>query len=108
MTPLTRTLCALLLVAASLISGAAPATAASPTPAAGPGTMFLIGGALADDNTAVYGEFVRQAGGAQARIGVLSASSAQPHWSANDAIKQLKRHGAGSATWIPVMLKREG
>ncbi|HEX6686407.1 MAG TPA: cyanophycinase [Candidatus Limnocylindrales bacterium] len=97
-----RILLALAIVAASLSGGAA--TASEPTK----GTLFLIGGALADDNNAIYGEFVRQAGGAQARIGVLSASSAQPHWSANDAMKQLKRHGAGDAVWIPVSLKKDG
>jgi len=102
MTPVSRILCALLLVAASLTGGAASASTQAS------GTLFLIGGALDDGNAAVYGEFVRQAGGAQARIGVLSASSAQPHWSANDAIRILKRYGAGDATWIPVMIKRDG
>lgn len=70
--------------------------------------MFLVGGALDDGNAAVYGEFVRQAGGANARIGVLSASSAVPHSSANAVIKVLKRYGAGDATWIPVTIKNDG
>jgi cyanophycinase len=76
--------------------------------ATAPGTMFLVGGALADENAAVYGEFVRQAGGADARIGVLSASSAVPHSSANAVTKVLKRYGAGDATWIPVTIKKDG
>lgn len=102
MKALSHILCVLLVAGSSLI-GPSPASA-DPSP----GSIFLVGGALADDNADVYGEFVRQAGGANARIGVLSASSAQPHWSANDVIKQLKRHGAGQATWIPVSLKQDG
>lgn len=82
---------------------AAPAHAAS-----SPGTLLLIGGALDDDNTDIYGEFVRLAGGAQARIGVLSASSAVPHSSANAVVKALQRHGAGAAEWIPVTVKKDG
>lgn len=102
------------LLAALIVTAAAaafPPSAASATPAgtdAGPGVMMLVGGALADDNSAVYGEFVRQAGGAQARIGVLSASSATPHWSANQVGKVLKRYGAAEVTWIPVNVKRDG
>ncbi|TWH70411.1 cyanophycinase [Micromonospora olivasterospora] len=70
---------------------------------------MLVGGALDDGNAAVYGEFVRQAGGAQARIGVLSASSAVPHSSANAVAKVLKAYGAGEVTWIPpVTAKRDG
>ncbi|MFG3705835.1 cyanophycinase [Micromonospora sp. NPDC047670] len=98
-----------LLVAA--VAGALPPSGASAQPGgtnAGPGAIMLIGGALDDDNSAVYGEFVRRAGGAQARIGVLSASSATPHWSANQVGKVLERYGAAEATWIPVTAKRDG
>lgn len=86
-------------------------TAVVTTPAsasAAPGAVMLIGGALSDDNAEIYGEFVRLAGGSQARIGVLSASSAVPHSSANAVVKALKRHGAGAATWIPVTEKKDG
>ncbi|MFG3698606.1 cyanophycinase [Micromonospora sp. NPDC047620] len=83
--------------------------AANPTrSASGPGAVMLIGGALADDNSAVYGEFVRQAGGSGARIGVLSASSASPHWAANQVGKVLERYGAAEVTWIPVSVKKKG
>jgi cyanophycinase len=95
----------------AVAAAAVPSSAASADPAvtsAGPGTVMLIGGALDDNNGAIYGEFVRQAGGAQARIGVLSASSATPHWSANQVGKVLKRYGAGEVTWIPVNVKRDG
>lgn len=93
-------------------AAAAPATGHAatgvPSAATGPGAVLLVGGALADDNAAIYGEFVRQAGGAGARIGVLSASSAVPHSSANAVTKLLKRYGAAEATWIPVTTKRDG
>lgn len=88
-----------------------PLAALLPTPAhahTAPGALVLVGGALDDDNTDIYGEFVRLAGGAQARIGVLSASSAVPHSSANAVIKALERHGAGEAVWIPVTVKKDG
>jgi cyanophycinase len=103
MKPLSHILCALLVAGSSLI-GPAPASAS----ASMPGSMFLVGGALDDGNAGVYGEFVRQAGGARARIGVLSASSAVPHSSANAVMKVLKRYGAGDATWIPVTIKKDG
>jgi cyanophycinase len=92
-------------VVAVALTAVAPAAAAS---AAGPGAILLIGGALSDDNAEIYGEFVRLAGGPQARIGVLSASSAVPHSSANAVVKALKKHGAGAATWIPVSEKKAG
>ncbi|MFF5074752.1 cyanophycinase [Micromonospora olivasterospora] len=99
-----------LVVAAAPAGAPAPATAATPgATSGGPGVLMLVGGALDDGNAAVYGEFVRQAGGAQARIGVLSASSAVPHSSANAVAKVLKAYGAGEVTWIPpVTAKRDG
>jgi cyanophycinase len=69
---------------------------------------MLIGGALDDDNSAIYGEFVRRAGGGNARIGVLSASSATPHWSANKVGKILQGYGAAEAVRIPVTVTRDG
>ncbi|MDO3705049.1 cyanophycinase [Micromonospora sp. C28SCA-DRY-2] len=101
-------LTALIVAAAAAAFPPSPAAAGPSGTSAGPGVMILAGGALADDNAAVYGEFVRQAGGARARIGVLSASSATPHWSANQVGKVLKRHGAAEVTWIPVNVKRDG
>ncbi|MEV5768174.1 cyanophycinase [Micromonospora sp. NPDC052213] len=94
-------------VAATALPGRA-ASAGLAGSASGPGAVMLIGGALADDNSAVYGEFVRQAGGSGARIGVLSASSASPHWAANQVGKVLERYGAAEVTWIPVSVKKKG
>jgi cyanophycinase len=105
MVRLFRLLCALLVTAAVVGSpGASPAAA---EPASGPGTIILVGGALADDNAAIYGEFVRLAGGPGAHIGILSASSATPHWSANAVGKVLESYGA-EATWIPISVKKKG
>ncbi|MEV0157407.1 cyanophycinase [Micromonospora sp. NPDC050686] len=101
-------LLAALLVTVATVVLPAPAGSVAAAPPAGPGAVMLIGGALADDNAAVYGEFVRQAGGTGARIGVLSASSAVPHSSANAVSKVLKQYGAAEVTWIPVSVKKKG
>ncbi|MEU7096749.1 cyanophycinase [Streptomyces longwoodensis] len=99
---------------------AAPAARAVPagtTPT--PGSLVLVGGGLADDNAQVYGEIVRRAGGAAARIGVITAASvpesqdpdaADPARCSNSACNGayyaglFKRHGAADAQWIPVDL----
>ncbi len=95
-------------VIGAVVLAVALAVVAPAQAAPAPGAIMLIGGALSDDNADVYGEFVRLAGGAQARIGVLSASSAVPHSSANAVTKVLKRYGAAEATWIPVTVKKDG
>ncbi|GHJ43694.1 hypothetical protein Cs7R123_10360 [Catellatospora sp. TT07R-123] len=102
--------------------GAAALTAFGPATAAGAagrkGPLILVGGALADDNTDVYGEIVRRAGGPRARIGVLTAASVPPsqdpdagtpdasNSEANGTFYRdlLLSHGAGDAVWIPVDL----
>lgn len=105
--------------------GAAALTAFGPadTAAAGgrcAGPLILVGGSLADGNSDIYGEIVRRAGGAGARIGVLTASSVPPSQdpdagtpdaSNSEANGQfyaglLRAHGAGDAVWIPVDLDR--
>ncbi|MBB5867433.1 cyanophycinase [Allocatelliglobosispora scoriae] len=111
-----RTVLAGALGAATLAS-LAPATAASAHGAAR-GSLVLVGGSLAEDNTAVYGEIIRRAGGARARIGVITAASVPPsqdpdagtpdasNSEANGAYYAdlLRAHGAGQATWIPIDL----
>ncbi|WP_155370659.1 cyanophycinase [Catellatospora vulcania] len=113
-----RTLLAGALGAAALTTfgPAAPATAAGPRR----GPLILVGGSLADDNTEIYGEIVRRAGGPAARIGVLTAASIPPSQDPDagtpDAINSqtngqyyadlLRSHGAGDAVWIPVDLDR--
>jgi cyanophycinase len=97
------------------------ATMTTPTPTAhaqARGTVIMIGGALSDGNSEIYREIVRRAGGARARIGVITAASLPPSQdpaadtpqAANSVtngrfyVDILKRYGAGGAQWIPVDL----
>ncbi|MCJ0872685.1 cyanophycinase [Streptomyces sp. AP-93] len=83
------------------------------------GSLVLIGGGLKADNSQVYGEIIQRAGGATARIGVITASSVpasqDPH--AGDPAKcsnsecngayyagLFEQHGAADAEWIPIDL----
>ncbi|WP_268986515.1 cyanophycinase [Streptomyces sp. CC210A] len=93
------------------------ATTAEPRPK--PGSLVLVGGALNEDNTRVYGEIIRRAGGATARIGVITAASVpesqdpyadDPDRCSNSACNGayyadvLTRHGAAHAEWLPLDL----
>ncbi|WP_030763261.1 cyanophycinase [Streptomyces sp. NRRL F-2664] len=88
-------------------------------PAGARGSLVLVGGGLKADNTQVYGEIIRRAGGASARIGVITASSVpasqDPHAADPDTCNNsacngayyaglFERHGAADAQWIPVDL----
>jgi cyanophycinase len=111
------------LVLLSAVSALAAAVV-TPTQAVPPshGTLIMIGGALADDNAEIYGEIVRRAGGAHARIGVITAASiplsrdpdAGTPRAANSVsngrfyVDRLKKYGAGDAQWIPIDLDRVG
>ncbi|MGW6711184.1 cyanophycinase [Streptomyces globisporus] len=83
------------------------------------GSLVLVGGGLKEDNTQVYGEIIERAGGARARIGVITASSVpasqdpyadDPDKCSNSACngayysEVFERHGAADAQWIPVDL----
>ncbi|WP_435191137.1 cyanophycinase [Streptomyces sp. bgisy126] len=83
------------------------------------GSLVLVGGALKDDNTAVYGEIVKRAGGPGARIGVITAASVpesqdpdadDPDLCSNSACNGayyaglFEKHGAADAQWIPIDL----
>jgi cyanophycinase len=86
------------------------------------GTMIVIGGALSDDNKEIYREIVQRAGGARARIGVITAASVPPSQdpeagkplAANSVtngrfyVDILKRYGAGTVQWVPVDLDHAG
>ncbi|GAA4210898.1 hypothetical protein GCM10022252_79340 [Streptosporangium oxazolinicum] len=114
------TLALLAAVTAATVSAAAPAIASVTAPAAAPagsaasgGTLVLVGGSLDDDNDEIYGEIVSRAGGDQARFGVITAASLPPSQepdgnnSASNGVfysDLLKRHGAGSAEWLPIDL----
>jgi cyanophycinase len=71
--------------------------------AAGPvaGTAVAIGGALRDDNHAVWNRLVELAGGPGAHFAVLATASAEPEASAAAIVANLQRHGA-VAEAIPV------
>ncbi|MGI5359410.1 cyanophycinase [Streptomyces sp. CA-252508] len=104
-------------IAAALLAGASAASA-DPRPARNhTGSLVLIGGALKESNTQVYGEIIKRAGGPKARIGVITAASVpesqDPHAGdparcSNSACNGayyadlFKRHGAADAQWIPL------
>ncbi|MET9394848.1 cyanophycinase [Streptomyces sp. NPDC006624] len=104
-----------------LTLAAAPAAQAAPRAesARTAGSLVLIGGALDEDNTEVYGEIIERAGGSRARIGVLTAASVpesqDPHADDPDRCSNsacngayyadlFEKHGAADAQWIPVDL----
>lgn len=103
----------------TLLATAPVAHAGGEGPAGHDGSLVLVGGALKDDNTEVYGEIIHRAGGAGARIGVITAASvpesqdpdaADPDRCSNSACNGayysalFKKHGAADAQWIPVDL----
>ncbi|SDJ58615.1 cyanophycinase [Streptomyces indicus] len=97
-----------LTAAVALPTAQAHATAADRRRGAGTaatgGTLVLVGGALADTNTRIYGRIVAAAGGSTARFGVLTTGSHPDDAAANGAFYAdlLKRNGAASAEWLPV------
>ncbi|MFG2899863.1 cyanophycinase [Streptomyces zaomyceticus] len=114
--PARRTVLAGGLVVA-LLAAASPASADSRPARNQTGSLVLIGGALKENNTQVYGEIIRRAGGPQARIGIITAASVpesqdphadDPALCSNSACNGayyadlFKRHGAADAQWIPL------
>ncbi|MFJ8298177.1 cyanophycinase [Streptomyces sp. NPDC094447] len=98
---------------------ATPAAQATPARPHHPGSLVLVGGGLKDDNSQVYGEIIRRAGGSTARIGVITAASvpesqdpdaADPDRCSNSACNGayyadlFKKHGAADAQWVPIDL----
>ncbi|HZE31476.1 MAG TPA: cyanophycinase [Actinoallomurus sp.] len=106
----------------AMLSAATVLAAAMLTPAhAEPvprGTVIMVGGALSDVNKEIYREIVQRAGGARARIGVITAASVPPSQdpeagkplAANSVtngrfyVDTLKRYGADTVQWVPVDL----
>ena len=74
-------------VVASINSHAAelPSMPASPQPK---GSLVIIGGALRDDNDAVWTRIVQLAGGKNARIAVFASASASPERAGNYIIER--------------------
>ncbi|MFE1441168.1 cyanophycinase [Streptomyces sp. NPDC058739] len=100
---------------------AAPAAAHSANREAKPegGSLVLVGGGLKENNTQVYGEIIRRAGGPSARIGVITAASVpqsqdpyadDPDRCSNSVCNGayyaglFTQHGAAAAEWIPLDL----
>ena len=75
--------------------------------AAHAGTAIVIGGALKNDNDAVWQRIVDEAGGAGARISVFATAAANPERSAAQIVAALSRHGA-VAEAIPVAPRLKG
>ncbi|MGC5305557.1 cyanophycinase [Micromonospora zamorensis] len=108
-------------VALSVPLAAVPASA-HPSHSRG-GSLVLVGGGLADDNAAVYGDIVRLAGGAgKARIGIFTAAAPVPSEDpdadtpdCNNSVcngdyyaKLFRSYGVADAQWIPIDLDRPG
>lgn len=71
------------------------------------GSLVIIGGALRDDNDAVWTRIVQLAGGKNARIAVFASASASPERAGNYLIERLDQHGA-KAFFVPVAERLDG
>ncbi|MFG3345670.1 cyanophycinase [Streptomyces sp. NPDC048018] len=104
-------------IALALLATAPAAHAHGDRPQTPRGSLVLVGGGLKDDNTQVYGEIIKRAGGATARIGVITAASVpesqDPHAGDPDLCSNsacngayyadlFRKHGAADAEWIPL------
>ena len=69
--------------------------------ASGAGTVVAVGGALRDDNAAVWSRLVALAGGPGARYVVFGTASGDPERSAARVVALLESHGA-EAESLPV------
>jgi cyanophycinase len=70
------------------------------------GSLVIIGGALRDDNAAVWGRVVQLAGGKGARIAVFPAAAGNPAKS-GEAISARLRHYGAEPFVVPLSPKRE-
>ncbi|MER6631815.1 cyanophycinase [Streptomyces sp. NPDC000987] len=104
-------------LALTLLTAAPAAQATDATAPSRQGSLVLVGGGLKENNTEVYGEIIRRAGGPAARIGVITAASVpesqDPHAGDPDRCSNsacngayyarlFKQHGAADAQWIPI------
>ena len=83
------------------------ATQAVAAPAAGKGSLVIIGGGLRSDNGPVWERIVELAGGKGARIAVFPSASGSPEKSAQANVERLRRYGA-QAFAVPVAVKLAG
>src|SRR5512137_1766540 len=97
-------------VPGAIVARESPGSAASGqvTPArVASGPAVAIGGALRDDNTAVYSRLIELAGGKGARFVVLATASGDPQAAADGQVAALKAHGA-IAEALPVAPELKG
>lgn len=95
------------------------AASAAPSHQPAGGSLVLVGGALADDNSEIYGDIVRLAGGpGKARIGIFTAAAPVPSEDpdadtpdCNNSVCNgdyyadlFRRYGVADAQWIPIDL----
>lgn len=74
-----------------------------------PGALVIIGGAEdREGDCAVLREFVRRAGGVQARIAVLTAATSMPREVGDDYIRIFERLGAESVRVIDTEYREDG
>jgi cyanophycinase len=88
---------------ALLMSLNAPSLAASAAPPV-KGVAIVVGGALKNDNEAVWQRIVDEAGGAGARIAVFATAANNPERSGGQIVAALNKRGA-KAQFIPVAPK---
>ena len=93
-------------LALAAVTGCHSHAAESPLPQP-KGSLVIIGGALRDDNDAVWARIVQLAGGKNARIAVFASASASPERAGNYLIERLNRHGA-DAFFVPVAERLDG
>ncbi|MGJ3231879.1 MAG: cyanophycinase [Oceanicaulis sp.] len=77
----------------SLLLASAGALALTAAAAAEPGTLVIAGGALSDDNAAVFEAFIEAAGGPDARFAILPTASGYPSGSAQSFADALASYG---------------
>ena len=65
-------------------------------------SLVLAGGNLSDDNAIVYGKMVELAGGPGAKIGIITAGSANPQAEADRMLALLTNVYGANATIIPI------
>jgi cyanophycinase len=97
-------------VPGAILADESPASATprqvTPAQVAG-GPAVAVGGALRDDNTAVYSRLVELAGGKGARFVVLPTASGDPQEAAKGQVAALNAHGA-VAEALPVAPEMKG
>jgi len=70
------------------------------------GSLLIAGGALRNDNAAVWEKLIEQAGGKDSKIAVIPAASGNPDRAADFVVQTLRKYG-GNAFLVPLSIKYE-